>query len=95
MSYDIRKPLTVDQRNQYSGMSDTVAHLLFHRGITDSLSAQKFIKPDYEASTHDPFLLKDAEKSATRIILAIENRHRILLDFSCVLCKNKSLISIN
>ncbi|MEI7463546.1 MAG: DHH family phosphoesterase, partial [Candidatus Taylorbacteria bacterium] len=77
MSFNIRKPLTVDQRNQYSGMSDTVAHLLFHRGITDSLSAQKFIEPDYEASTHDPFLLKDAEKSAIRIILAIENNERI------------------
>jgi single-stranded-DNA-specific exonuclease len=79
MSYNIRKPLTIEQRNQYTGMSDMVAHLLFHRGITDTVAAKRFIFPDYETGTYDPFLLKDAEKSAIRIIQAIENNERIAI----------------
>ena len=79
MSYNIRKPLTDEQRQRYAGMSDTVAHLLFHRGVTDVESAKEFIFPDYDAGTHDPFLLKDAEKAAIRVIYAIENDERIAI----------------
>ncbi len=60
-------------------MHDIVAHLLHHRGIRDTENAQKFITPDYDRDTHDPFLLKDAEKAADRIIFAIENKERIVI----------------
>ena len=79
MPYNLQRPLSNVEKNQYPGMSDIVAQLLFHRGITDTASAQKFIKPDYEAGSHDPFLLKDAERSATRITQAILNDERITI----------------
>ena len=59
--------------------SDLMTHLLFHRGITDVLSAEEFLNPDYNQGVHDPFLLKDAEKSARRIVQAIKNNEKIAI----------------
>ncbi len=69
--------LTTDERAALGEHSDIVAHLLFHRGITDAESARKFVSPDYDSGVHDPFLLKDAEKSAERIIKAVKSNERI------------------
>ena len=79
MSYTIRRPLTLEERNLIGGGSDTLAHLLFHRGITEAASAETFLIPDYDSSVHDPFLLKDAEKAADRIIAALQNKEKIVL----------------
>lgn len=79
VKYSIRPQLTPDERNGLVGVPDLSAHLLFHRGITDARSADKFITPDYDRDTHDPFLLKDAEKSATRIVQAIRNDEKIAI----------------
>mgnify|MGYP001560333626 CR=1 FL=1 len=76
MLYQIRRPLKDTERRELNSFSDLVAHLLFHRGIIENQSARKFIAPDYE-TIHDPFLLKDSEKSARRIIQAIKNNERI------------------
>ena len=40
-------------------------------------AANEFISPDYDVGIHDPFLLKDAEKAAERIISAIESNETI------------------
>ena len=79
MLYSIRRPLTLDERNRIGGASDIIAHLLFHRGITDAETAEKFLILDYDTQVHDPFLLKDAEKAATRILEAIKNEERIAI----------------
>lgn len=79
MPYSIRRPLTLEERNHVGGASDIVAHLLFHRGITEQSEVQKFLLPDYENHIHDPFLLKSAEKAAERIILAMKNNERIAI----------------
>lgn len=77
MNYSVKRPLTVDEKNKLSLFSEKLAHLLFHRGFTEADEAQKFVTPDYDAHIHDPFLLKDAEKAAQRIILAIKNNEKI------------------
>ncbi len=43
------------------------------------MAAKRFLSPDYIRDTHDPFLLKDAEKSAERIIQAIKRDERIAI----------------
>ncbi|MBP6858944.1 MAG: DHH family phosphoesterase, partial [Candidatus Pacebacteria bacterium] len=77
--YRIRRPLNVDERNAIGGISDVAAHLLFHRGIIDREGAERFLQPDYSAHVHDPFLLKDAEKAAARIIQALRDSERIAI----------------
>ena len=79
MPYAIRRQLSNDEQAKLAGFSPLLAHLLHHRGLTDADTAQKFLVPDYVRDTHDPFLLKDAEKAATRIIQAIQNDERIAI----------------
>lgn len=79
MNYSVKRILAVDERNNLSPMSDILAQLLFHRGFADNDSASRFVYPDYEKHTHDPFLLKDAEMSALRIIQAIKNNEKIAI----------------
>lgn len=56
-----------------------VDHLLFYRGIKTSEDKAEFLNPSYEKHIHDPFLLKDAEKAAKRIIKAIEANEEIVI----------------
>jgi single-stranded-DNA-specific exonuclease len=79
MPYTLRRPLTIEERNQIGGGSDTLAHLLFHRGITEAEVAGEFLIPDYDSGVYDPFLLKHAEKAADRIIAALKNNEKIVL----------------
>ncbi len=58
---------------------DLLDHLLFHRGIKTPEEREKFLNPNYDTHTHDPFLLKDAEKAAKRIIQAIENEEKVVI----------------
>ncbi|MDD5165295.1 MAG: single-stranded-DNA-specific exonuclease RecJ [Candidatus Pacebacteria bacterium] len=77
MPYAIRRSITNDEQTKLAAFSPVLSHILFHRGFTDAADAQAFILPDYDLHTHDPFLLKDAEKSALRIITAIQKDERI------------------
>jgi single-stranded-DNA-specific exonuclease len=56
-----------------------IDHLLFHRGIKTAEEKAEFLNPSYEKHIHDPFLLKDAEKAAQRIIKAIEANEKIVV----------------
>ncbi len=62
-----------------------VQQLLFHRGITDAESAEKFLNPDYETHLHSPFLLTDMEKAVERVLRAIKNNEHIVIytDYDC------------
>jgi len=79
MQYAIRKQLSNNEREKLSKYSNVLAHLLFHRGIKDADTADRFVLPVYERDIHDPLRLKDAEKSAVRIIQAIKNEERIAI----------------
>ena len=94
MKHSIRRSLTQDEQAKMNTLdtvllssgtlstpflSPLLSRILFHRGIIDADSAQKFIKPNYDRDTHDPFLLKDAEKAAGRIIKAIKSDEKIAI----------------
>ncbi|MBI2612227.1 single-stranded-DNA-specific exonuclease RecJ [Candidatus Kaiserbacteria bacterium] len=66
-------------------VSDLVRELLQKRGITETEAVEKFLAPDYERDTHDPFLLKGMEKATQRLLSAIEQGERIAVyaDFDC------------
>jgi len=62
-----------------SGFPRLVATLLYNRGIIDTNEAERFLNPDWERDTHDPFLLKDMDKAVSRIWTAMENGEKILV----------------
>ncbi|KKR53621.1 MAG: Single-stranded-DNA-specific exonuclease RecJ [Parcubacteria group bacterium GW2011_GWA1_40_21] len=53
--------------------------LLFYRGIENNDDAEKFLNPDYDSGTHDPFLMKDMDKAVERILKAIEQNEKIII----------------
>ncbi len=53
--------------------------LLENRGIKTIKEAEIFLNPDYERDVHDPFLLPDMDKAVERILLAIDQRQKIVI----------------
>ncbi len=78
-SYNISRILNEKERRNLDKFDSTLSHLLFHRGIRTNEEAQAFVEPKYEVHNHDPFLLKDADKAAKRIIQAIKNKEKIAI----------------
>ncbi len=54
-------------------------HLLFHRGIMTGAAALAFTIPDYEAHTHDAWLLKGLDVAVDRILTAIARAEKIVI----------------
>lgn len=59
--------------------------LLEGRGIAEEAQAEIFLNPDYERDFHDPFLMKDMEKTCVRIFEAVEADEKIVIyaDYDC------------
>ena len=55
---------------------DLVPHLLLVRGIAPELH-EAFLNPDYNADSHDPFLLPDMGAAVERILSAKKNNERV------------------
>lgn len=66
------------------GLSDLIRTLLQRRGITDD-AAPAFLSPDYEAHTHDPFLMVGMRTAVERTLgaIAADERIAIYADFDC------------
>jgi len=66
-------------------MSDLVRTLLHKRGIIGAEEQGRFLNPDYERDTHDPFLLEGMDRAVARILAAIAQNERIAVygDFDC------------
>lgn len=52
-------------------------HLLHSRGIKTDKEKQAFLSPSYDTHTHNPYLLKDMQKTVDRIIKAVEAGEKI------------------
>ncbi|MBC8465124.1 MAG: single-stranded-DNA-specific exonuclease RecJ [Parcubacteria group bacterium] len=66
-------------REVLSEYSPLVQTLLLRRGILTSEDAERFLRPDWERDTHDPFLLTDMEKAVERIFSAIDAEEHIVI----------------
>ncbi|MCA1802656.1 MAG: single-stranded-DNA-specific exonuclease RecJ [Rhodothermaceae bacterium] len=60
------------------GVSETIARLLAIRGVTTFNQAKAFFRPT-AGLMHDPFLMKDMGKAASRLAHAIRNHERVLV----------------
>lgn len=75
---DIAKIEAIAKENN---ISQTLATLLFNRGITDPKDVKDFLFPDFfklEKILHNPYKLKDVELAADRIKKAILNKEKVM-----------------
>ncbi len=54
-----------------------VDFLLEKRGVKTASEKEKFLNPDYDSGTNDPFLFKDMEKAVARVYKAVKAKERI------------------
>ncbi|MFN8429768.1 MAG: single-stranded-DNA-specific exonuclease RecJ [Spirosomataceae bacterium] len=60
------------------GISESMAVMLWQRGISDFDEAKHFFRPDI-VDLHDPFLMKDMDLAVNRLIKATENNEKIMI----------------
>lgn len=61
------------------GISAITAQLLINRGISDSSQGRRFLTPIGGEDIHNPYLLKDMEKTVRRINKAIDRGEKIMV----------------
>ena len=66
-------------RNAFPEFSHVAQNLLWQRGLHAQKEIDEFFNPDYEADLHAPFLMKDMQKAADRIIRAISKKEKIII----------------
>lgn len=64
---------------------DLIPDLLHARGITDDEAIARFLEPDFDRDSHDPFLLPDMEKAVDRILRAKTEGEKVAVwsDYDC------------
>ena len=78
MKYSLREAIA-EKPTDFSAFSDTVSSLLLSRGVANLKDAQAFLVPDYDAHTHDPFLMKDMDRVVERVYKAVKNGEKIIV----------------
>ncbi|MGN1269739.1 MAG: single-stranded-DNA-specific exonuclease RecJ [Clostridia bacterium] len=68
----------VDKIAKENNLSNLLSSILVNRGITTKEQIRKFLNPTRD-DFHDPFLMPDMEKAAQRILLAIENKEKVII----------------
>lgn len=64
---------------QFPEFSEVTLQLLWDRGVRSQRAVDEFFHPDYEADSHDPFLMKDMKVAVERVFAALANGERILV----------------
>lgn len=64
---------------------DLAQALLKNRGIFTEEEAEKFLNPNYDRDTYNPFLILNMERAVERILYAIEKQEKIVVfgDYDC------------
>ncbi|PFJ29175.1 single-stranded-DNA-specific exonuclease RecJ [Bacillus thuringiensis] len=74
--YDVTKAKVLQQEAKLTSLT---SKLLVSRGIETDKQAQLFLKPNFNEDLHNPSLLADIDKVATRIYKAIQKMERVLI----------------
>jgi single-stranded-DNA-specific exonuclease len=62
-----------------AALDPLMRRLVLGRGITTDEDVERFLNPDWERDTHDPFLMKDMTRTCERIVAAMEQGKTIAI----------------
>ncbi len=66
-------------KEEFKTYPELLGQLLFYRGIKTQVEAEKFLNPNYEKDTYDPFLIKGMDLAVEMILKAIKENKKILI----------------
>lgn len=66
-------------KKEFKVYPELLGQLLFYREIKTQIEAEKFLNPNYEKDTYDPFLIKGMDLAVERILEAIQKDQKILI----------------
>src|SRR5215471_15714219 len=69
----------LDRLQSETGENRILLRCLLNRGLTGAEEIRKFLAPEFIDDLHSPFLLRDMERAAERLRLAIRDRERIMI----------------
>lgn len=77
--------ITSKTKKELGDYEEFIQKLLVNRDIKTKIEAEKFLYPDYNRDTHDPFLMLNMEKGVERIFTAIDKEEKIVVyaDYDC------------
>jgi single-stranded-DNA-specific exonuclease len=84
-NYKIKDEIPDKEREKLAQYGELLSKLLYNRGIKEADEAGRFLNPDYERDTHDPFLILNMERAVDRIIKGIDEEEKIVIygDYDC------------
>lgn len=74
-----------DDQHTLGAYPPLLQRLLANRGHVDAASAERYLKPSYDAHMHDPLLMHDMARAVGRIHEAIVKKEKIVIyaDYDC------------
>jgi single-stranded-DNA-specific exonuclease len=86
-TYRLSDPVPHDREGLLGagGGDPLAAQLLWNRGLRTAEDIETFLRPDYDAHLHDPFLMTDMDRAVPRILDAVAAGERIAVysDYDC------------
>lgn len=81
----LHDPIDETLRKELEAYDDLTAALLSRRGISTREEAEAFLSPSYDEHIHDPMLMQDMPKAASRVAEALNTKERITVwsDYDC------------
>lgn len=71
--------ISEDAERELSAYNPLIKRLLVNRNIANGKDADRFLNPDWERDTHDPFLMHDMERAVERVARAIKDNERVAI----------------
>lgn len=84
-NYKIKDEIPDKEREKLGQYGELLAKLLYTRGIKETDEAERFLNPDYERDTNDPFLILNMGRAVERILKGIDEEEKIIIygDYDC------------
>ncbi|MBU4536688.1 single-stranded-DNA-specific exonuclease RecJ [Patescibacteria group bacterium] len=66
-------------KEEFKVYPELLGQLIFYRDIKTQAEAEKFLNPNYEKHSYDPFLIKGMDLAVVRILKAIQENQKVLI----------------
>lgn len=77
--WKLQKAYPKSLNKEFTDFDELARQLFFNRGVKTAEEARRFLNPDYDRDLRDPFLIKNMDRAADRILSAINKNEKIII----------------